>query len=257
MELNKKDINLSNLESKIQITNFRDLGGYKNSDGLYVKYGCFYRGAVITFRTDDERQAFKQLHIKNILDLRSPQEVDAHPDEVLDGCHYVHCSAISIDGLHEGNFDFAELIQKGDFRQLSSYVAEIYKDLPFNNKAYKIMFDMMLNNETPFVFHCSAGKDRTGFAAYLILKTLDVPDETILHDYMLSNVYRENENKKLLKDIADVEGAEGLFYVKESYLQSSMHAIKQKYGDFKTYLKAEYDIDEEKIQILKERYLCN
>lgn len=237
------------------ITNFRDIGGYETTDGLHVKHGFFYRSSPITFQTESDRKAFEDLHIKTILDLRSPQETAKMKDEIPDGCNYIHCSAISMDNVHSGNFDIADLIQKDELRHLSHYIDEIYKSLPFQNPAYQILFDLMRKEETPIVFHCSAGKDRTGFAAYLILKVLGVPDETIMHDYMLSNVYRREENDKLLALTKQIAGVDELLYVKERYLQSSMDAIAQKYSDFATYLLEEYGVTKEETLLFKKRYL--
>lgn len=241
----------------MNITNFRDLGGYKTSDGLRVKNGFFYRSGPITFQTDADREAFSKLHMKTILDLRSIQEMEELPDETVDGCHYIHCSAIAMDVENAGNFDMAALMQSENLKQLALYVEKTYKALPFQNEAYQILFDLMKKDETPLVFHCSAGKDRTGFAAYLILKTLGVPDGTILHDYMLSNVYRKSENEKILALAGHLKDAEALLYVKESYLQSSMDAIAQKYENFETYLEKEYGITSDDVLIFRNRYLTS
>lgn len=239
----------------MNITNFRDIGGYETEDGHAVKRGLFYRSAPILFQSDAERAEFAALKMRTILDLRSAQERGAAPDEAVEGCTYIPCSAIPEAQMGGGNFDMAELMKTGDLSVLSHYVEAIYKNLPFDNPAYRILFDLLRRDETPLVFHCSAGKDRTGFAAYLILKTLGVPDETILHDYMLSNVYRREENEKVLAQFPSLSGAEGLLYVREAYLQSSMDAIQEKYGDFRTYLFEEYGVTDEEIAGFRARYL--
>lgn len=240
---------------RINITNFRDLGGYINEDGKQVKYGCFYRSGPIVFVNEESKQAFQRLQIKHIFDLRSSEEVHRMPDHEIEGVNYIHISAIKELGEQKGNFDFKSLIQNNEFYKLKDYMEEIYKQLPFSNPAYQLMFEKMLLEEVPFVFHCTAGKDRTGVAAYLILKTLGVSDEVILHDYMLSNQYREKENKEFLAKMGNFKGAEELLNVKETYLICTMNAIKEKYGDFKTYLKEEYQISEKEISLLKEKYL--
>lgn len=239
----------------MDITNFRDIGGYTTTDGLRVKRGRFYRSGPIVFHSDRERDEFAALGIRTILDLRSTQEREMTPDETVAGCTYLPCSAIPEESMGGGNFDLAELIQSGDLSQLARYVEIIYKNLPFRNKAYQVLFDLLRREELPVVFHCSAGKDRTGFAACLILKTLGVPDETILEDYLLSNVYRRAENEAVLARFPKAAEAEGLLYVKEEYLQSSMDAIAEKYSDFKTYLNAEYGVTEEEIALFRARYL--
>lgn len=239
----------------MNITNFRDIGGYETSDGHRVKRGCFYRSGPIVFGNEQERDEFKELGIRTILDLRSSQERQAVPDEAVEGCTYVPCSAIPEENMGGGNFDLVELIKNGGLSQLQGYVEAIYKGLPFGNPAYQVLFDLLRREELPVVFHCSAGKDRTGFAACLILKTLGVPDETIMEDYLLSNVYRKAENEAVLAKFPKAAEAEGLLYVKAEYLQSSMDAIAEKYSDFGTYLNTEYGVTKEEIALFRERYL--
>lgn len=239
----------------MNITNFRDIGGYETADGRHVKHGFFYRSAPIVFQTDEDRAEFAKLNMKTILDLRSPEEVAQTPDDTVEGCTYIHSSAIPFENEDGGNFDMTELIRKGELQKLAHYVIEVYKSLPFQNPAYQILFDLLREDKAPLVFHCSAGKDRTGFAAYLILKTLGVPDKTIMQDYMLSNVYRKEENEKILALIPNMPGADELLYVQEKFLQSSMDAISQKYDSFETYVREEYGVTEEEIHQFRERYL--
>lgn len=239
----------------MSITNFRDLGGYETADGRRVKKGIFYRSAPIVFQNDREREEFTALGIRTILDLRSSQERKARPNDRVPGCRDVHCSAISEENMGGGNFDLAQMMRDGSIDQLGRYVEAVYQALPFDNPAYRLLFELMRQEETPLVFHCSAGKDRTGFAACLILKTLGVPDQTILEDYMLSNVYRREENERVLAHFPQASQAEGLLYVKESYLQSSLDAIAANYDCFEDYLLTEYNVTPEEIQLFKARYL--
>lgn len=238
----------------MNITNFRELGGYETVNGSHVKSGCFYRSAPIIFTDDEEREEFKALGIKTVLDFRSSNEREENPDSQVEGCTYISCSAIPEDKLG-GNFDLPMLFKTGKIAQLTDYVKEIYRELPFNNKAYRILFDLLRKNETPVVFHCSAGKDRTGFAAYLILRTLGVSDETAMKDYLLSNEYRKEENEKLIQQMPQITQAGVLIYVMEECLQNSIDAIVKKYGDFESYLAAEYGITEEEIKTFREKYL--
>lgn len=180
------------LVREVNITNFRDIGGYIGQNGKQVKYGCFYRSAPIRFSTDENRQAFQKLNIKNILDLRSDQEAENSPDETVDGSNYIHCSA---------------------------------------------------------------GKDRTGFGAYLILKTLGVSDDCILQDYILSNIYREEENQSFSAQLQSIPGMKELLYVKEEYLRTSIQALEARYGNFTTYIKEEFGIGQNELKKIQNRYL--
>lgn len=231
------------------ICNFRDLGNTINEDGKRVKEGFFFRSAPITFSNDEQRRKFKELHIRNILDLRSSEEVDACPDEVFDDMHYYQISALPNDI----NFDMSSQVLKMDLDFLKNQFQKMYEILPFNNPAYHKMFELMLAHES-FVFHCSAGKDRTGVAAYLILKTLHVSDEVIMEDYMASNIYRNEMNQRLMKHVGN-EAIKELIYVKENYLRAAMKAVSLKYASFDEFLEKEYGIDEEKRMKLREYYL--
>lgn len=117
------------------------------------------------------------------------------------------------------------------------------------------MFDLMKKKEVPFLFHCTAGKDRTGVAAYLILKTLGVSDEIIMKDYLLSNSYLKEINEKIVALSPQLSNIDDLLYVKEEYLLDTINAIHDKYKDFTTFLNEEYQLNEEDIKKLQEMYL--
>lgn len=237
------------------ITNFRDLGGWQTEDGYFVRRGCLYRSAPIQLKTPEARASFAKLGMRTILDLRSAQEQAALPDDVIPDCRCIRCSAIPEEGPEGGGLDLADMLKTATPAQLTEYVASIYRQLPFGNPAYRQLFDLLLAGETPLVFHCTAGKDRTGFAAWLILKTLGVSDADVMQDYLLSNVYRRDENERILKAFPKAKDAEGLLYVREAYLQSSIDAIRERYGSFEEYLSCEYDLSELNITLLKSRYL--
>lgn len=238
----------------MSITNFRDIGGYKTADGRAVRRGIFYRSAPIRFKDEEERREFEACKIKTILDLRSETEREIRPDEEVAGCNYLPCSAIPESTVNGGNLDMVALIKSGDFAKLGEYVRAVYKSLPFANEAYRVLFDLMRKDELPVVFHCSAGKDRTGFAAYLILKTLGVPDETVMEDYLLSNVCRKAENDAILAKFPQASAAEGLLNVKAEYLQSAIDEIFAKYANFEAYLAAEYGVTADEIAAFRDRY---
>ncbi|MGN1343214.1 MAG: tyrosine-protein phosphatase [Traorella sp.] len=251
----KKEIIGERLIEEVGILNFRDLGGYETMDGKQVKYGCFYRSSPIVFNDEKSRNCFNELNMKAILDFRSQVEVNQRADEKFDNVSYYHINAIH-DDQFEGSLDVRELLANNKADLLKTYMERIYKLIPFHhNPAYKKMFDLMLEGNIPFVFHCSAGKDRTGFGAYLILRVLGVSDEVALEDYLLSNDYLFESSQKLIQSFGDEELAKDLFFVKREYLMYSMKAIYEKYGDFKNYLKEEYDVDDDKIKRLKEMYL--
>lgn len=239
------------------ILNFRDLGGIRNCDNQQVRYRCFYRSAPIIPHTDSEKAYLQELALKTNLDLRSDVEAESEPDLILDGCEYLRVSAMAIHNTQfSGSFDFSQLLNSGNLQKLRDYLEDNYKTMPFQNEAYQVMFQRLLDDEVPIVFHCSAGKDRTGVAAYLILKTLGVSDDVIMQDYLASNIYRRVENEKMSAAAGEhQELVASLMCVQASYLQATMQAIHERYGDFKTYLEKEYNIKDKEIALLKARYL--
>lgn len=236
------------------ILNFRDIGGYETQDHKQVRYNCFYRSGAIV--SDEEGLSYiKQLNIQSVLDFRSHGEMEHLKDAQL-GWEYYPIGAIKEIGELQGNFDFQSLLGQVKPEELTSYLLKIYKQLPFHNNAYKKMFSLLLEEKVPLLFHCSAGKDRTGVASYLILKTLGVDEKTIMQDYLASNFYRAKENKQIgVKAGALKEQVLYLMMVHEECLQASMDEIKKRYPDFNTYLFKEYGIDQDKLEFLRKRYL--
>jgi len=236
------------------ILNFRDIGGYETQDHKQVRYNCFYRSGAIV--SDEEGLSYiKQLNIQSVLDFRSHGEMEHLKDAQL-GWEYYPIGAIKEIGELQGNFDFQMLLGQVKPEELTSYLLKIYKQLPFHNDAYKKMFSLLLEEKVPLLFHCSAGKDRTGVAAYLILKTLGVDEKTIMQDYLASNFYRAQENEQIgVKAGVLKEQVLYLMMVHEECLQASMDEIKKRYPDFNTYLFKEYGIDQDKLEFLRKRYL--
>lgn len=240
-----------------RITNFRDLGGYSTEDGKQVRYRTFYRCAPVVAKDEEAKHVLLSLGLQTIMDFRSAKEAEKDPDTQLTDCEIFQIGAIQLSGNEfGGNLDFKALMQTADIKTLKQYMKKTYQELPFDNEAYRMMFQRLLEHKVPLAFHCSAGKDRTGVGAYLILKTLGVCDEIILQDYLLSNVYRKEENERIRKMAGPMgDAAMSLMMVYEEYLTSTMEAIAARYNRFEDYLTSEYGIDENKLQQLRKMYL--
>lgn len=240
------------------VVNFRDLGGYVNRDGQQVRYDCFYRSAPLCDLQKDHVDYLHQLHIQHILDLRSDMERKGKEDIHLREAKYHPISAITFDkGMDvKGSFDFATLLQQVDVTLLKNMMMQVYRKLPFDNPAYRLLVQVVLEEEVPVLFHCSAGKDRTGFGAALLLLLLDVDEETILNDYVLSNQYRKKENAKIYAQVtASQTDMEAVMGVQKQYLRAALQAIKQRYQTYEAYFQAEFGIDETQRKHLKQCFL--
>ena len=124
-----------------------------------------------------------------------------------------------------------------------------------------IFFNKLLivpDNES-LVFHCTAGKDRTGIAAALFLYSLGVPYNTIVDDYTATNYYRQSENGKPspMMQLAhvDEESAKNLKLAKKEYLDANFNAIKKRYGSVDNFLRTELGLNDKQIALLKKKYL--
>ena len=136
----------------------------------------------------------------------------------------------------------------------------VYGNLPFCY-AYKKIFEDIIAGNVPILFHCSAGKDRTGIAALLILLALGVDEETAMYDYMLTNEYRKEYINRFKKDfpLTKIDGElagmllayEGVTYTNAAY---SLKRIKEKYSSFDEYFETEYNLDKYALQKLRDLY---
>jgi protein-tyrosine phosphatase len=126
---------------------------------------------------------------------------------------------------------------------------------------YKPFFDKLLALPAgeSLVFHCSAGKDRTGIGAALLLYALGVPYETIMNDYLASNYYRKDVNVKMMGQMSavhiDPEVAKGMMGVKKEDLDATFAAITKRYGSVDVYLRTQIGLDDGKIALLKKKFL--
>lgn len=236
--------------------NFRDMGGYKNKDGLHVIWGLVYRSADMSKLTEADLQLLKEKKVDYDVDLRGTQESAQAPDKINPGTDYILCPAGS------DNMDWVKSIAKLKGNQGDSLMLSYYGDTRYLADRYKPFFDKLLNlpKGESLVFHCTAGKDRTGIGAALFLYSLGVPKETIFEDYLASNYYRKKENAKLSAQMiqfmhVDPEVTKGIVSVKKEYLDATFKAIIKQYGSVDNYLKTQIGLDDHKISILKSKYL--
>jgi protein-tyrosine phosphatase len=166
--------------------NFRDLGGYAAADGRRVKWRRIYRSGHLAKLTPADVEHVRERGIRTIVDLRSATEQQDTPvtwHEDLGVSYWSRPHHEVFGNLHEmiergvGTVEEARAIMIGGFRHLPQQQAEAYRELLVR----------IVAGETPIVFNCTAGKDRTGGGAALILAALGVPRETIAADFLLTN----------------------------------------------------------------------
>ena len=245
--------------------NFRELGGYCADEGKTVKWGQIYRGFPTgRLTTEADRARLDGLGLRLILDLRSGVEAAKLPDYVPDGARLVQICGLRDATGQEIDFspnDIQRLVQSAPAGTNLSQL--IYRQMLTGNKAFKELFRALEAGETPILFHCRAGKDRTGVAAMLILLALGASDETICADYARTNLCRAAEIEKAMADHAAEIAADP---AQRMRWQSSagvdpetapfvLRTIRQDYGSAESYLEAEYGLTPARLMRLRRMYL--
>ena len=251
-------VDSSRREIKLQgAVNFRDIGGYKTKDGMHVKWGKIYRSAALNNLTPQDLEILGKKSLQFDIDFRGPYEVKIAPDKIP-----VSVNQISLPAGSENIGDSTYMKQMVVSMKSDSALIQFYSNLaPFHDR-YKPLFDLLLTvkSDSALLFHCSAGKDRTGIAATLILYALGVDDTTILADYLATNYYRRNENERAIKGMVALykmnqETAANMMAAKESYIEATFNIIRLKYGSIDLFLEMEMGLTAEKRNKLKQKFL--
>lgn len=253
------------------IDNFRDLGGYITKDGKIVKWGYFYRCASLGKMSEDDKRHLEDIGIGTIFDFRSKIEVEGEPDIIPTNAIYINESGIrTMDDNFKGkeNFDMKSVIRtmvKNPERigEVADFLLDGYKTMAIHNNAFKELFNVIKDkNRVPLIFHCTAGKDRTGVGAALILLALGVSEEDVIKDYCLSNIYRKESNEKqieglneFIKDEKVLEVIASLLSVKEEYIKITLDYIKQKYNSYEEYIINELNVTADELNNIRNNYL--
>jgi protein-tyrosine phosphatase len=237
--------------------NFRDLGGYETKDGHHVKWGEIYRSADISKLTDADLEVLKSKKITYDVDLRGHQESAQAPDRINPGTDYILSPAGS-DNLGDWMKNIAHVKRNGG----DSLMIVFYSKTDSLAARYKPFFDKLLGlpADQSLVFHCTAGKDRTGIGAALLLYSLGVPYDTIVQDYVATNYYRTAENEKAINGMVkmmhmDKDVATSMLQAKKEYLDATFAAITQQYGSVDNFLRNQVGLDDAKIKLLKSKFL--
>ena len=165
-------------------SNFRDLGGYETEDGRTVRWRKVFRSGAMDRLSDGDLTQLHELGLRTICDLRHSEEQTIHPTRVAPQAPpTIHSLPIRprVAGNYRERIE-ADDPDAGDLAR--DYMTEAYRCYVRDHaEAYRGLMQQLAEPANhPLVFHCAAGKDRTGFGAALILMTLGVPEETIFED---------------------------------------------------------------------------
>ncbi|WP_334377181.1 tyrosine-protein phosphatase [Bradyrhizobium sp. AZCC 1719] len=232
-------------------SNFRDLGGYPTSDGRTVRWRQIFRSNHLGHLTEGDVSVLRELGVRSAFDFRGAEERTAAlcgmPEITVHSLPVEPTVVAALRAIAAAgtplSTDHAVEVMRDSYR---SYVQK-------NTQHFRSLFAHLLEDRAPLVIHCTAGKDRTGFACALILHTLGVSEDTISEDYLLTNrFYRRdpNHSSDLPEEVKQVLGS-----VQASFLAAAFEAIDADYGDLETYLRDGLGLGKAERAHLEARYL--
>ena len=243
--------------------NVRDLGGLPAGEGLRTRWGMLYRAGHLADLSNRDIAYLDSLGLRTVVDFRSDFEIAKHPNDYLDRLplHYLQVPI----GDKAGNVQqrLKRQIRSADPDSFDSraWVADLNRQFVDTLAHQYAPFLQLLKSgeQLPILWHCTAGKDRTGFATAIVLDALGVDRALIMDDFLMSNFYRYDKNVRNLRRAAlvgiDQRIAQPLVEVDSSYLQSAFDEIDRKYGDTPTFLAEVLDFDAADLAALRARLL--
>lgn len=253
------------------LPNLRDLGGYKTRDSMIVRRTLLYRSNQLYHISTTDMEKIAALKLKTDFDLRTVRERESKPDELPSGVRNISLDVLA-DASQETFAKLDELFSDpkrkstapgGGTAEAETAMKQMYCDLvtlPSAKTALGQLYTKLaLNGTTPALFHCSSGKDRTGWAAAALLTLLGVPRETVIKDFLRSNEYILPLYKKTIDDFVKAGGEPGIptaiLGVKASYLEAAFNEVQRVYGSMDRYFSEGLGIDAEKQKALKAAFL--
>ena len=274
-------LSLTNYERTLKIEgviNFRDLGGYVTTDGRKVKWGQVYRSAQLDRLSDKGIETMAEMGIRSVIDLRFSDETRRYPT-IREAVPNAQISAWQDESettetvkSNDIQRNWKESLETNDPAQVREAMRVNYpKKLYSHRVIYRKMLLQLTEGQLPLVFHCAAGKDRTGVAAALLLSLLGVNDKQIVQDYLLT----QQEIQRLLEDWmsggagheADSEDfqkklasyprdvIQPVFDADESYIRTLLDYVDQNYGGFTQYALRILELEHSDIESLKSNLL--
>lgn len=232
-------------------SNFRDLGGYPARGGRAVRWRQIFRSNHLGHLTEADVEVLRGLGVRSAFDFRGTEErVAALCDLAEITVHSLPVEPTVVAALRAKRAGGATLS--------SADALEVMRDsyrnyVRHNTASFRALFAHLLEDRAPLVIHCTAGKDRTGFACALILHALGVPDDLISEDYLLTNrFYRRDPNAS--SDLPE-EVKQVLASVQASFLAAAFETINADYGDLENYFSEGLRIGANERTELEARYL--
>ena len=262
------------------IINARDLGGYIMQDGRRLRDGMLIRSAHLADASDEDLQYLSSIPISKVIDFRKDIEMNGKTDRMVPGAEYIRLE-IDASGkivsqatedekrLFTGNkqFDVKKFMVMAAFNPMAQRIAQqMYPNLtndPECRKQFKQFFRLIMDTANgAILYHCTQGKDRTGFASALILAALGADRDTIVADFDATNRVYEEDVRQCCQNVLLIGGKENEIATVKSFLGANtdnfikaLESIDREFGSMEAYLKGPIGLTDQDILTLRERYL--
>lgn len=243
--------------------NFRDVGGYPTTDGRIVRRGMVYRSDHLNELTEDDLLELSSRGIRTVIDLRHPREVANRPSRLWPGVLDHHHEPMGGELVQQK--EFIDLVMSGEVTAITvEEVADSYVEmLAVHAEAFgRVLRTLADLDQVPAVYHCTAGKDRTGLTTALLHRLLGVSREDVLIDFELSNPYRavkrvEQLRPTLLERGVDVEAIMPALSAPAEAMATMLDHLDGELGGVEAYLVGPARLDTGTLTTLREQLLVN
>jgi protein-tyrosine phosphatase len=244
--------------------NRRDIGGYRTINGHWVNEGLLYRSEKISQISRLDWPTYARLGLRQVIDLRTDQDRIQEPDRLSHETESIPLDVHKDSKLvPQISLVFQQTMDgRGNVSTTESLVEASYREMvssPNGRLAYGAMLHVLISvPHAPLLIHCSSGKDRTGWAAALILSLLGVPRDTIIADYMLSNSLLAPQNRLFVggKPSAIQANLMPFLEVRSRYIEAAFDEVERQYGSLTSYATKGLGFSAADIAELKNRYLA-
>lgn len=231
------------------IQNTRDLGGHLAADGRRIQPRRLLRGANPGLASAADIDKLKSYRLDLVIDFRSDAEKHAAEAPFAAAFEWI------ADPVMVGNLSpetLLPLLRDGSPEHSRQFMLDFYRAFPVKYQDQFSRFLRLAEQDKTMLYHCTAGKDRTGFASALLLSALDVGRDIIIADYLASNLHNAGATAKVLAQVFKAELAPEiiapLLNVEAAYLEAALAVIDEEYGGMAAYLRQVLGVDAERIR---------
>ena len=266
------------------VENARELGGYTTEDGRTVKHGLLLRTAQLSGATEEDlRRLAEEYHLSAVIDFRGKSEIGHYPDPEIRGAKNLNIQIVGgstalpedmvaeMEALGARNGKVTKMdrlrlgIKYGIFDEPADQMYVRFLSSDRGKAGYSQFFRELLDlpDGKAILFHCTAGKDRTGCAAMLILFALGADEETVMEDFLLTNEYNADlieEDKRMLREEGIAEEDMDIYLsqmdqVDPECMKNAISWMTDNYGSPLGYITQESGVTEEELNELKNKFL--